>query len=425
MAKQLEIPTLHSGQIDIYKDPNRFKAVCCGRRWGKTELGKAIAMSGAAKGQSIGWLAPDYKIMSEAYNQILDALEPIKKSASKNDGVISTTTGGRIDFWSLENERAGRSRKYHHVILDEVAFAKDSTMTGIWEKSIKPTLLDYRGKCIALSTPNGVNEENWFYKICHYPELGFKMLHAPTHTNPYLPPDELLKLELENEPRVYRQEYLAEFVSWGAEAIFNMDKLLVDGKPVATPVNPDTVYAVIDTAVKTGTEHDGTAVVYFAISPNFGHPVTILDWELLQIEGDLLINWLPMVYERLDELQKETKSLYPSAGTYIEDRGSGSILLMAANRRGWGARPIDTKLTQVGKDERAIAVSGYVYQGHVKITDYAYNKTVRFKGADKNHLVNQLSTFRVGDKDRKTRSDDLMDCTTYGISIGMGDAYGV
>jgi uncharacterized protein YdiU (UPF0061 family) len=37
---------------------------------------------------------------------------------------------------------------------------------------------------------------------------------------------------------------------------------------------------------------------------------------------------------------------------------------------------IDSKLTAMGKDERAISVSGYVHRGLVKYTDRAFDKTV-------------------------------------------------
>jgi hypothetical protein len=39
------------------------------------------------------------------------------------------------------------------------------------------------------------------------------------------------------------------------------------------------------------------------------------------------------------------------------------------------AHPIESKLTVMGKDERAISVSGYVYRGSIKYTEHAYNKT--------------------------------------------------
>jgi hypothetical protein len=40
---------------------------------------------------------------------------------------------------------------------------------------------------------------------------------------------------------------------------------------------------------------------------------------------------------------------------------------------------IDSKLTVVGKDERAISVSGYVFRGEVKYTEHAFHKTITYK----------------------------------------------
>ena len=51
------------------------------------------------------------------------------------------------------------------------------------------------------------------------------------------------------------------------------------------------------------------------------------------------------------------------------------------------ARPIDFKLTAVGKDERAMSVSGYVHQGRVKYLAPAFHKTTTYKGHSCNHLL--------------------------------------
>jgi hypothetical protein len=58
-------------------------------------------------------------------------------------------------------------------------------------------------------------------------------------------------------------------------------------------------------------------------------------------------------------------------------------------------------LTAMGKDERALSVSGYVYRGEVKYTDYAFNKVSTHKRRSKNQLVDQIESFRIGDKDGK------------------------
>jgi hypothetical protein len=62
------------------------------------------------------------------------------------------------------------------------------------------------------------------------------------------------------------------------------------------------------------------------------------------------------------------------------------------------ARAIDSKLTAMGKDERAISVSGYVHRELVKYTDRVLEKTVIYKRHSRNHLLDQVESFRVGDR---------------------------
>src|SRR5208283_3277399 len=49
-----------------------------------------------------------------------------------------------------------------------------------------------------------------------------------------------------------------------------------------------------------------------------------------------------------------------------------------------------SKLTAMGKDERAISVSGYVHREFVKYTDRAFEKTVIYKRHSRNHLLDQV-----------------------------------
>jgi hypothetical protein len=98
-------------------------------------------------------------------------------------------------------------------------------------------------------------------------------------------------------------------------------------------------------------------------------------------------------------------------------------LLQQALRRQWPARGIESELTAMGKDERAISASGYVYRGQVKYTDNAFNKTVIYKGKARNHLVEQIENFRVGDKNNR-REDDLLDTFCYGIALSLGNRDG-
>src|SRR5262249_15983611 len=157
----------------------------------------------------------------------------------------------------------------------------------------------------------------------------FKEYHATTLDNPLLPKrlrgetdaawmerrnEVFADLKRANDPLVYAQEYLAEFIDWSGVAFFAREKLLEQAQPLPYPARCDTVFAVIDTASKTGTEHDGTAVTFFAHTDRPGVPLMILDWDIVQIEGALLESWLPSVFHRLDQLSRICGARYRTTG---------------------------------------------------------------------------------------------------------------
>lgn len=437
---EVTLPILHADQVRAYRKRTRFYAIRAGRRWGKSLLLQVIASDVALNGGFVMYAAPDYKRMSEFYRDVATLLEPVTASASQHTGVIRLITGGKIEFWTLNDESAGRSRRYHMVLIDEGAFTKNSVMLGIWEKAIKPTLFDYSGSCIVASNTNGVDSENFLYQICRESRFNFTEFHAPTHNNPLLPTrlpgettevwqdrrnEELAKLQSDNHPLVYQQEYLAEFVDWSGVAFFSRDKLLTNGEPVAYPKQCDAVLVVLDTATKTGKENDGTGVVYAAYTrhPRFGDAqLVLLDWELQQIEGSLIESYMPLIFKRGEALAAECGARLGFVGAWIEDKSSGMVLLQQAARRGWPARAIDSKLTSVGKSERAISASPYVYQDKVKISRPAYDKTVMYKGTTRNHLLSQVTGFRIGVKDQI--DDDLLDSFCYTVSLTLGNVEG-
>lgn len=450
MGAKVKLPTFHPGQVAAYHmsrrgphNPLGLLALRAGRRWGKTDFLSTIAVDGATKGEPIGWFAPSYKILSEAYQQVSLMLDPVTVSASKIDGVIRTTKGGRIDWWTLNDERAGRSRMYKKVLVDEGAFT-DPNMLDIWEKSIAPTLLDLDGTAIVASNTNGIDPNNFLWQIAAGPrkqELGFVDFHAPTSGNPYVPrrrPGETEEqhakrrletiegLRLRNDPLVFAQEYLAEFVDWAGVAFFSKDKLLgPDGDGVPWPNFVEAVYATVDTSIKAGKKHDGTAVTYWGYTSIPEPRLWVLDWDYVQFEGASLEVWLKTVFHRLDEIKNSTKCRFGSNGVYIEDQNVGTILIQKSVTEQWPAQACPSELTAMGKDNRAINISGHVFQNKVKFTKAAYDKTVRFKGDDMNHQIHQVTQFRIGDPDAAKRADDLLDTFTYGVALGLGSDTGM
>jgi hypothetical protein len=444
---RLRLSRMHAGQINACRAffGHRRTILRAGRRWGKTVYAKNWISQGLIQGQRVAWFAPQNRTWAEIYADIGHDLGPIISSRSKSSGVIRTITDGRVDFWTLENSIAGRGRGYNRIVIDEAAFAKDgdnktdgSTM-AIFEMAILPTLYDYSGEILICSNSAGKDPNNFFYNVCTDPQYGFYQYHAPTMDNPLLPqrePNEsaeawlerrtrlLAELKRDNDPLVYAQEYLAEFVDWSGVAFFAREKLLVNNQPVPYPTHCDSVFAVIDTASKTGTDNDATGVTYFAVNKHQGIPLTILDWDIVQIEGATLETWLPSVFSRLEELSLVCRARFGSLGAWIEDKNSGTILLQQARNRAMNAHPIKTKLTSMGKDERAFSASTYVHRGDVKYTEYTFNKTSIYKRRSRNHLMEQIESFRIGDK-KSDREDDLLDTFCYGIAIALGNREGI
>ncbi len=423
MAKGVKLPALHDGQRDILRrmvnKPFRL-VVRCGRRFGKTTLLERCAVKWAAEGKAVGWFGPQYRLNTPSYRRILRMGDAQVSRKSKIDQIIEFRSGGSVEFWTLNDPDAGRSRFYDVAILDEASLAPG--LQDIWEQAIAPTLLDRRGSAIMAGTPKGIDDENFFYRACTDEDSPWVEMHAPTAANPTLDSRAVEKLRDEYPPLVFQQEFLAEFVDWRGSAFFSEDSMLQDGNPVEYPARCDAVYAIIDTAVKDGLEHDGTAVIYCAKDRRCTAPLTVIDWDVLQIEGALLESWLPGVAQNLERLAKETGARYGSVGAWIEDKVTGTVLLQHARNRGIPAQAIDSKLTALGKEARAISASPYVYRGEVKLSRHAYEKSVNFRGSTKNHLLSQVCGFRMGVKTPHTM--DLLDCFTYAVMIGLGNSEG-
>ncbi|HEO9044220.1 TPA: terminase [Enterobacter kobei] len=437
MATEIFLPEPHSGQIAVWRNgaKHRFNAVCCGRRWGKTVMLVNIASSYATRhfripgtdkliAGRVGVFTAQYRQYQEIFDELVALLAPLIKTQSRSEKRILLKNGGRIDFWVTDNNKlAGRGRKYHVVLVDEAAFTKSPEMLEeIWPRAIRPTLVDYRGKAWVFSTPDGIDDGNFFYAICHDPKHGFYKHYAPTSSNPHMTREELEEIQRDSDPRVWQQEYLAEFVDWSAEAFLDIDKLLVDGLPVDTPEYCDFIFAVADTALKGGTENDGTGFVYFAYQESYGeHRMWVVDWDITQIKASLLTEYMPSVYNNLERLAKTCNARLGSQGVFMEDAAMGAILNQKAETEGWDMKPIKSVLTGKGKDERALMASGHHFQGKCKITKAAYDKTVTFKQKTANHLWKQIAGFHLADPKAHKRADDLFDCYIYGLIIAFGN----
>jgi hypothetical protein len=205
-------------------------------------------------------------------------------------------------------------------------------------------------------------------------------------------------------------------------SFFNIDDLLVDGEAPPLPVRCDTVFAEIDTAIKSGQEHNSTAVTWYSYNSLVKPSTYILDWDIIQIEGAAQEAWLSTVFTRGEELARTCGARKGFAGALIEDKATGTVLIQQAKNKKLPAYAIDSKLTAMGKEERAIAASPYVIGGDVKLSEPAFNKTKIHKGRSANHLVLQITNFRLGSAEKDGL--DLLDTFCYGVLATRGTASG-
>ena len=342
-------------------------------------------------------------------------------------GVGGAITGRRADLAIIDDPVKSREEAESELIRDK---------TFEWYKSDLVTRLKPSAKIILIQTRWHLDDLGG--KLIHEMEKGgdkWEIINLPAFAmpdDPLTPPrkvNEPLWPEWEDAEALERKRTIIghrDFESLYQQnpqppgGIFFQEKdLLVEGEPVSFPEWCTCVFATIDTGIKTASKHDATGVMYWAFNEhNKDYPLIVLDYDLIQVPSDLLIDWIPAVYTKLEEFARQCKAIRGSIGPFIEDKGSGIVLLQQCNRRDMMATAIDVKLVQLGKDARCLNISGYISSGKVKYSKNSYTKTIDFKSRHANHMIKQVHGFNLGVKDQE---DDLVDCLCYGVASALGN----
>lgn len=204
---QVNLNKPHVAQEQILREAKRFNVLSCGRRFGKSALAVNLLSETAIDGYPAGYFTPTYKLLDGTYTECLVALDPIIKRKNEHQ-FIELVTGGRIEFWSLENELAGRSRKYKRAIIDEGAFTKN--LYQRWTESIRATLSDLKGDAWFMSTPRGKNDFNKLF-LRGKTEERWMSWQMPTAMNPFIDAEEIADAKRDLPELAFAQEYMAEF----------------------------------------------------------------------------------------------------------------------------------------------------------------------------------------------------------------------
>jgi phage terminase large subunit-like protein len=205
-------------QQEVFKDPHRFKVVAAGRRCGKSRLSAVTLLIEALncpEGSSVMYVAPTLgQARSIIWDLLHDLGRPVIKSSHVNNLEITLINGRKILVRGADNPDSLRGVSLVYLVMDEVAFIKDE----VWQKILRASLSDKKGRALFISTPSG---RNWFYDIF---KLGqedtdeeWKSWHFTTADNETIDPKEIEAAKRSLSSFAFKQEYLSSFDTAGAD----------------------------------------------------------------------------------------------------------------------------------------------------------------------------------------------------------------
>lgn len=206
-----------------------------GRRWGKTFFGvgdladDALDACAAGRGPAdYGWIAPSYHLSNNGWREFDQWFRPIEIARSKSERWVQLICGCKI--WFLSATGAVRGHGFRKIVIDEGAWILKRT----YEEVILPTVADWNGPILILTTPAG--RRGWVWEeYCRAVngEPGYGYLKRPSTDNPNPNIRKFIEGRRQRmDPRAFEQEFLAEFVEDAAALFRNLDHA-IGGVPEA------------------------------------------------------------------------------------------------------------------------------------------------------------------------------------------------
>lgn len=255
----LELPQPHINQQGILDNSSRFRVVLCGRRFGKSELSQIELITKALIGQQVAYITPTYNLAKTFFDKLSQA---VPFPSNRSELTIAFPNSGSVQFFTGERLDNLRGRKFHFIVIDEASFIPD--LEDGWLNSIRPTLTDYKGRALFLSTPKG---KNFFYSLYMKGVSGepdWASFKFSTYDNPYIDKSEIDDAKRQLPEIVFEQEYMAN-PSENAANPFGYAYIKQCTFPMS--LNPVVCYGIdlaksVDWTVITGLDKNGS-VCYF------------------------------------------------------------------------------------------------------------------------------------------------------------------
>jgi hypothetical protein len=255
----LKLHNPHPAQKQVIECDSRFIVMMAGRRFGKSLISQTISIETSVNKKRVAYITPTYQLGKIFFKEIVDLLPLEIYSKNESDLVITFITGGSIRFFTGERLDNLRGLKFHLAVIDEASFIPN--LEDGWLNSIRPTLTDYKGKAIFLSTPKG---KNYFFSLFSKAEPDWQSFKFTTYDNPYIDPNEIDDARKQLPEVVFEQEYMANPAENAANP-FGSQYIRNCIHPVTTM--PIVAYGIdlaksVDWTVIVGLDEDGN-VAYF------------------------------------------------------------------------------------------------------------------------------------------------------------------
>lgn len=207
-------------QAEVRKSQARFKCIVAGRRSGKTYFVSNDPLVGIVKylfekEKNVWIVCPSYDLTERIWENLIKlcrgSLKPMIKKIflTRGQQKIITNLGTVIEAKSADSPESLVGKGLDFLVCDESAMIDERA----WNQSLRPSLVDRKGKAIFIGTPR---RKNWFYYLYlkgKDPEnKEYDSFHFSSFDNEYIDKAELDKIVEDMPEMEYQQEIMADFL---------------------------------------------------------------------------------------------------------------------------------------------------------------------------------------------------------------------
>jgi hypothetical protein len=205
----IKLNTLHPKQQIVADSAARFVVLGCGRRFGKTELATdKITNALLERPKPYFYVVPTYSDLLSVWDAFDNVLHDLTTDSSKSERRKRFITNAELWFFSFDAIDRMRGKAFAGGACDESAAA--ANLEYGWTRVIMPTLADYHGWCMFVSSFKG---KNYFFRLYNKAidplEVDWAGFSFTTADNPHIDPAEIDLARRTLPQQAFEEEYLA------------------------------------------------------------------------------------------------------------------------------------------------------------------------------------------------------------------------